>query len=221
MRPSQVLEVASGSGGPALFMVEETGCRVTGVDLHEEGVAAANAAASERGLADRAVFLRADAREPLPFGDGSFDALLCVDSVNHVYERGDLLREWHRVLSPGGRLLFTDPITVSGLIRREEMLVRSEGMGEFVFTPPGLDESLIEAAGFDEIRGEDVTANMAATSGAWRRARDRHAAELDKIEGPEANARHQRFLGVVERLAGERRLSRFAYVARKPPEGTP
>jgi SAM-dependent methyltransferase len=31
---SRVLEVACGSGGPALFMARETGCRVTGVDLH-------------------------------------------------------------------------------------------------------------------------------------------------------------------------------------------
>jgi SAM-dependent methyltransferase len=63
---SHVLEVASGSGGPALFMAEETGCRVTGADIHEAGVAAANARAAQRGLADRASFVCADAREPLP-----------------------------------------------------------------------------------------------------------------------------------------------------------
>ena len=118
---SEVLEVASGSGGPALFMVAETGCHVTGVDLHDEGVAAANAAAAAGGVESRARFLRADAREPLPFDDESFDALLCIDPVNHVYEREALLRDWHRVLRAGGRLLFTDPITVTGLIRREEM----------------------------------------------------------------------------------------------------
>ena len=51
---TELLEVASGSGGPALFTVETTGCRLFGVDLHNEGVAAANRAAQERGLADRA-----------------------------------------------------------------------------------------------------------------------------------------------------------------------
>ena len=40
--------------------------------------------------------------------------------------------------------------------------------------------------------------------------------ELDKLEGEEANANFQNFLEVVERLAAERRLSRLAYVARKP-----
>ena len=113
----EVLEVASGSGGPALFMVRETGCRVTGVDLHDDGVATANVAAAAAGLAERARFQRVDARAGLTFDDGSFDALLCIDSINHMYEREAVLRDWHRVLRPGGRLLFTDPIVVTGMIR--------------------------------------------------------------------------------------------------------
>ena len=213
---SDVLEVASGSGGPALFMVRETGCRLIGVDLHEAGVAAANAAAAEQGLSDRCRFVRVDAREPLPLDDGSFDALLCIDSINHIYERARVLGEWHRVLRSGGRLLFTDPITVTGMIRREEMVARSGSMGEFVFTPPGLDEALLKAAGFEEIRVEDATPNMATVAAAWRQARARHEADLDQIEGAEANAKFQAFLGMVEQLASERRLSRLAYLARKP-----
>ncbi len=213
---TEVLEVASGSGGPALFMVRETGCRVTGVDLHDDGVATANAAAATAGLAERARFQRVDARAGLPFDDGSFDALLCIDSINHMYERQAVLRDWQRLLRPGGRLLFTDPIVVSGMIRREEMVSRSGGMGEFVFTPPGLDEALLSAAGFEEIQVEDRTPNMAAVAGAWRAARARHEAQLDEREGSEANARFQEFLEVVERLAAERRLSRLVFLARRP-----
>ena len=211
-----VLEVACGSGGPALFMARETGCRVSGFDLHDGGIEAANASAQADGLADRAQFVHGDAREPLPFDDGSFDALLCIDAINHMYERERVLGEWHRLLRSGGRLLFTDPITITGLIRREELVARSQGMGEFVFTPPGLDETLLSAAGFDDIRVEDATPNMAAVASAWRGARARHAAELDEVEGSEANADFQHFLEVVERLAAERRLSRLAYLAHKP-----
>jgi SAM-dependent methyltransferase len=213
---TDVLEVASGSGGPALFMVRETGCRVTGVDLHDDGVATANAAAATAGLAERAHFRRVDARAGLPFEDNSFDALLCIDSINHMYEREPVLRDWQRVLRPGGRLLFTDPIVVTGMIRRDEMVARSGGMGEFVFTPPGLDEELLHSVGFEDIRVEDRTPNMAAVAGAWRGARARHQTELDEHEGREANARFQEFLAVVERLARERRLSRLAFLARTP-----
>ena len=110
---TELLEVASGSGGPALFTVETTGCRLFGVDLHDEGVAAANRAAQERGLADRARFVRVDARKTSPVDAGSFDAVICIDSINHMYERSAVLREWRRVLRPSGRVLFTDPITDS------------------------------------------------------------------------------------------------------------
>ena len=213
-RSSHLLEVASGSGGPALFAAATTGCRVTGVDVHEAGVREANEAARARGLADRAVFVCADARGRLPFEDGSFDAVICVDSINHLYERAAVLREWHRVLRADGRVLFTDPITVTGMLRREEMLLRSGAMGEFVFTPPGLDERLLREAGFADIRAEDLSESPALVASAWHAARERRAAELDRVEGAEQNAATQRLLATVAGLARERRLSRFAYLAR-------
>jgi SAM-dependent methyltransferase len=189
---------------------------VTGIELHQAGVTAANDAARERELADRARFCSGDARDRLPFASGSFDAVLCIDSINHMYERQRVFEEWHRVLRPGAVALFTDSLTVTGMVRREEMLVRSGSLGEQVFTAPGVDERLLRAGGFDQVRVEDVTANMAAVSVARRRARAAHAAELDELEGVELNARYQDYLRVVERLANERRLQRLAYLARKP-----
>ena len=209
-----VLEVASGSGGPALFVAAHTGADVTGIDLHEDGVAAANAAARDRGIDERARFVLGDARGRLPFADGSFDAVECIDSMNHLYERARVLAEFRRVLRPRGRVLFTDPITVTGILRREEILVRSRGMGEFVFTAPTVDETLLTAAGFVDVRTEDVTANMANVASALRAARARHADALIEHDGADAFASFQEFLETVERLARERRLSRFAYLAR-------
>jgi SAM-dependent methyltransferase len=213
---SRVLEIASGSGGPALFMVGETGCVVVGLELHEAGVMAANSAAEQRGFATRARFLSADAGDPLPFDDSSFDAVICIDSINHMYERRQVFEEWHRVLRHGGRVLFTDPLIIAGMIRREEMLVRTRSLGEQVFTPPGADERLLQAVGFDQVRVEDVTANMAAVSAARRRARAVHVAELDELDGVQARVNYDQYLRVVELLAIERRLARLAYLARKP-----
>lgn len=213
---THVLEVACGTGGPALFLVGRTGCRITGVDLHETGIAAANARAHELGFADRADFVHADARERLPFDDEAFDALVCIDAWNHLYDREAVLREWYRVLRPGAKLLFTDPIVVTGALRREEMVVRSDAMGEFVFTPPGIDEALVRAAGFADVRVEDATENMWDVPSRWRAAREHHRSQLDGVEGHEKNAAFQRFLEVVETLARERRLSRIAIIARRP-----
>jgi SAM-dependent methyltransferase len=212
---TELLEIGSGSGGPALFTTLATGCRVTGVDIHAAGVAAANDAARERRLGERARFVCADARARLPFDDGSFDAVICVDAIDHMYERADVLREWHRLLRAGGRILFTNPVTVTGLLRREEMIVRSGGMGAFVFTPPGLDERLIRDAGFADVRVKDRSENPARVAAAWHRARESRESELNQVEGAEQHASTQRFLATVATLARERRLSRYAYIARR------
>ena len=72
---SHVLEVASGSGGPALFLAGLCGCRVTGVDLNEHGIAAAIRRAAAHGAGDRVTFRQADADVALSFADRSFDAV--------------------------------------------------------------------------------------------------------------------------------------------------
>lgn len=43
--------------------------------------------------------------DALPFPDGSFDTLLAFDCLEHVMSPEPILREWHRVLRPGGRCL--------------------------------------------------------------------------------------------------------------------
>jgi len=84
---SHALEVASGSGGPALYLARSTGCRVTGIDANESGVATATEMAARSGDSDRVRFRVADANASLPFDEDSFDALLCMDSMNHFPDR--------------------------------------------------------------------------------------------------------------------------------------
>ena len=68
VRPdSNVLEVGSGSGGPAVHLAVARGCRVTGVDINHHGVHNAERLAQARGVADRVNFLAVDATQPLPF----------------------------------------------------------------------------------------------------------------------------------------------------------
>lgn len=211
---SHVLEVASGSGGPAIFLAELCGGRVTGVDINAHGVATAIQRAQASGLSDRVTFREADADKALPFPDRSFDAVLCIDSANHFPHRLRVLKEWQRVLEPGGRLLFTDPVVVTGPVSNEELAVRSS-IGYFLFAPPGVNERLIEEAGFELAQVEDVTDNAATVSKRWHDAREEDHAALVQIEGEERYAGLQQFFSVVHRLTSERRLTRFAYMALK------
>ena len=58
---SHVLEVGSGSGGPATYLALKRGCRVTGVDINDHGVRNGAALAAARGVADHADFRALDA----------------------------------------------------------------------------------------------------------------------------------------------------------------
>lgn len=211
---SNVLDVASGSGGPALFMARPIGCHVTGVDINEKGIATANEMAQAQGLASLVRFRQADASQPLPFEDQSFDAVICIDAINHLPNRSRVLAEWHRVLKSGGRLLFTDPITVTGLLSNEEIAIRSS-IGYFLFAAPGEDERLLQEAGFELVLREDVTENVAIISKRRYEARVKYQDDLIKIEGEAVFEGLQRFFPVAHRIASERRLSRFVFVARK------
>ena len=68
-----VLEVASGSGGPALYLVETYGCRVTGIDANVNAVATASRMATGSRHSDRVRFAVADVNARLPFDDETFD----------------------------------------------------------------------------------------------------------------------------------------------------
>jgi ubiquinone/menaquinone biosynthesis C-methylase UbiE len=212
---AHALEVASGSGGPALYLADKSGCRVTGVDVNAKGIETAKRSAVHAGLAERVYFRLADASTRLPFGAGNFDALLCIDSMNHFPNRLETLEDWHRVLRAGGRAVFTDPVVVTGPVTNDELAQRSS-IGPFVFVPRGLNEELIVKAGFKIVSQTDATENAALVSHRWREARQRFRDELLSIEGTERFEGVQKFLGAVHRLTSERRLSRIAYLVEKP-----
>ncbi len=211
---SNVLDIGSGSGGPALFMGSTVGCHVTGLDINQSGAAAANESAQSLRLGSHVHFQHGDASQRLLFEDHSFTVVICIDAINHLPGRLQVLKVWHRVLRPGGRLLFTDPIIVTGMLSNEEIAIRSS-IGYFLFTPLGEDERLIQEAGFALVGKLDVTENNAAVPKRMHDARARRRDELLKIEGEAEFEKTQRFLSVVHMLASERRLSRFAFLAQK------
>jgi SAM-dependent methyltransferase len=165
-------------------------------------------------LAERAEFRSIDATGPLPFSDASFDAITCIDAINHFSDRPRLMAEWARLLKLGGRLLFTDPITLTGPLTNAEIAVRSSA-GSYLFVPHGYDECVIAQCGLQLLVCEDVTANMAKVAEARHAARASRSAVLRQIEGDEAYQGQQEFLAVAARVAREGRLSRFIYVSKK------
>jgi ubiquinone/menaquinone biosynthesis C-methylase UbiE len=144
---SHVPEVACGSGGMTRRLAIETGASAVGVDINPHGIQAASDAAAREGLSSRVAFQMVDAGTRLPFPGASFDAIFCNDAINHLPGREELFTDWHRVLNPRGRILFTDPNVVTGPVTNEEIRVRSS-IGFYLFLPAGCNERLLERAGF-------------------------------------------------------------------------
>jgi ubiquinone/menaquinone biosynthesis C-methylase UbiE len=211
---SNVLEVGSGSGGCALFMSQQTGCRVTGIDINDHGIRNADALMRKQHMEARVHFECLDASRPLPFEAADFDAVFSNDAVCHIPDRASLLKEWWRVVKPGGRILFTDAMIVSGIVSHEEIAARSS-IGFYLFVPPGENERLMREAGFEVLSVFDLTDSTASTSSRWYEARNRRRDELLKIEGEVNFTGLQSFLAATHKLSAERRLLRCAYLGRK------
>lgn len=102
--PADVLDLGTGTGFLA-FRAHELGHRVIGLDLAEDMLEVARAAAAlpENGPA----FERADAVRP-PFPPSSFDAVVSRHLLWTLREPESALRTWRRLLRTGGRLIAVD-----------------------------------------------------------------------------------------------------------------
>lgn len=213
-RASNVLDVASGWGAPALRLARRTGCSVVGIEINHEAVASATALAEQLDLAARVRFELRDAGQPLSFPDGAFDAICCFDALGHFLERDRVFAEWSRLLKPGGRLLFTEQV-VMGLISNEEIAQRSPSQ-TFMISVPGLSERLLGEKYLKLTHREDLTHTLADVAKRHCAARVHHSAELRALEGDNLFDTLTTYRAVAERLAREGRLAHVLFVAQKP-----
>ena len=211
---SRLLDVCCGMGGPALRIAHLKGCFVFGLDNEPNAITTASAMAESQGLIGRAKFKVFDASESLPFESESFDSLVCIDAINHLRDRRRVLGDWSRVVRPSGKILFTDPVTITGILSSDEIATRSS-IGFFLFTPKGEDGRLLRDVGLKVLKMEDVTENVEDCARKRHEAREKRARALRKIEGRETFEGQQEFLRTTGLLAKERRLSRFVYLAEK------
>lgn len=112
VRDEQLLDVAAGAGSSAIYLAQQFGCRVTGIDFSQENVRAANERAQDAGLESRVRFLQGDA-ERLELEDGTFDVVVCECAFCTFPDKGSAAAELARVLRSGGRLGLAD-LTRSG-----------------------------------------------------------------------------------------------------------
>jgi SAM-dependent methyltransferase len=98
-----VLDAGCGTGYGMAMLAAAGADSVSGVDIDPEAVAGARSRCG-----DSVEVREADIRS-LPFEAGSFDLVVCWETIEHVEEGERAIAEFHRVLRPGGVLLISSP----------------------------------------------------------------------------------------------------------------
>lgn len=160
IQPGQhILDVAAGAGEPAVSAAERVGPGgyVLATDISEGIIELALQVAREKGL--KQVETRAMDGEKLDLPDASFDAVLCRLGLMYMPHPVNALREWRRVLRPGGRVavaVFSTPdrnswgaLPASIIRRRAQLPPPVPGQpGPFSLGGAGVLEDVFRQAGF-------------------------------------------------------------------------
>lgn len=108
LAPAMVVDVGTGPGALAVEIARlNPAASVVGIDLAPEMLATAQERAREAGVGERVEFITADAAA-LPLADGSVDVVVSTLSLHHWRDVPGVLRELHRVVREGGRVLLYD-----------------------------------------------------------------------------------------------------------------
>ena len=102
-----ILDVGSGVGGPARYMADRFGCRVTGIDLTPEFCEVARHLTGLLGLQDRVSIEQGNALE-MPFADAAFDGAYSMNVSMNIADKTRFYAEVHRVLEPGAQFMLSE-----------------------------------------------------------------------------------------------------------------
>lgn len=151
-KDGNILDVACGKGATTAYLLKTySPGNVTAINISPTQLQIA------RENAPGCTFRLMDAVS-LDFDDASFDNVICVEAVFHFHTRDRFLREAHRVLRPGGRLVLSDVL----MTREGEERRSSRTTANYVESLDAYRDSYLKA-GFADVDVRDVTEEC------WRR----------------------------------------------------
>lgn len=96
----KILDLGCGDGRLSAELVKK-GHEVWGVDVFPGGIESAN----KKGINA----IQADIEAKLPFADSSFDLVLVLDTLEHLYDEEGVMREVYRILKKNGKIIISYP----------------------------------------------------------------------------------------------------------------
>ncbi|MBU25776.1 MAG: methyltransferase type 11 [Gammaproteobacteria bacterium] len=110
----RVLDLGCGFGQKSIFMAG-LGATVSGIDIAENYICQARESAADAGVSDKCTFAEMDAHS-LAFEDDTFDLVVGRAIIHHLDLPVSLL-EIKRVLKPGGRAMFVEPLGENPMLK--------------------------------------------------------------------------------------------------------
>ncbi len=104
LKQQEILEIGCG-GGLVCEELARRGAVMVGLDPSAQALAVAQRHTCESGLGQNVYYLQGKA-EALPFANGAFSAVICLDTLEHVADLRAAIAEVARVLAPGGIFIF-------------------------------------------------------------------------------------------------------------------
>ena len=150
-----ILDVGCGVGGSTRRLSHEAGCRVTGIDLSDEYIDAAERLTQLLNMQDRVKFHAASALE-LPFVDNTFNGAWSIQMNMNIEDKLGWIKEVYRVLKPGGRAVLYEVCgNINTPIYFPVPWAQDSSMSFLV--PPEPFRDVITSAGFDIAVWNDKT----------------------------------------------------------------
>ena len=135
----RVVDFGCGSGANTVLLANR-GASVVGVDISADLIGLARRRLEVSGRARGAEFVVGSAHD-LPFPDDSIDVVFGIAILHHL-DLGLVSREVHRVLKPGGRAIFQEPVRNSRILRFLRALIPYRAPDISPFERPLTDDEL-------------------------------------------------------------------------------
>ena len=120
IKPDELmLDAGCGVGGTSIFMAKNHHCRVKGITLVPHQVEQAIENARKNGVSDLTEFQVMDYCHTT-FPDNHFDLITGIESICHAPSKRDFLKEAHRILKPGGKLILAENLQARDTLTARE-----------------------------------------------------------------------------------------------------
>ncbi|ALP52884.1 methyltransferase [Candidatus Tenderia electrophaga] len=174
----KVLDIGSGYGGLARYLAETFGCSVVALNLSEKENERARKLNKERGLDDK-IEVVDGSFENIPAEDKAFDVIFSQDAILHSGQREKVLQEVARVLKPGGKFIFTDPMAAddcpAGVLEPILNRIHLSSLGS-----PAFYRETAAKFGMKELNFEELTHQLVNHYSRVLQETEKHEAELTK-----------------------------------------